>query len=70
MRLGGEALGAWPWTQRGQKPQGCEDLPAAGRLHPALHVLVAKGKVVAGAVEDEAGLRGWEEWSYGEHQQT
>jgi hypothetical protein len=70
MRLGGEALGARPWTRRGEKPQDCEDLPAAGRLRPALHVLGVERKVVGGAVEDEAGLRDWEEWSYGKHQQT
>jgi len=48
------ALGAWSWTRRGEKPQGFEDLPAAGRLRAALHVLGTKEKVVAGAVEGEA----------------
>jgi len=52
------------------KAAGLRDLPAAGRLRPALHVLGAEGKVVAGAVEDEMGLRDWEEWSHGKHQQT
>jgi len=49
MRAWGETLRAWPWTQRGEKPQGYEDLPAAGRRRPALHVLGAEGNSGCGS---------------------